>query len=104
MLQSKLPASWFNSIYLFVLCLNSLSFFFPLLWITSVDSDVLESRDAKDEVRALHGMNGGTAMTAAALPRWTGSVISSSAFNLSMQVLRLLTFTPCSSLLPFECF
>ena len=28
---------------------------------------------------------------------WTGRVISSSAFNLSMQVLRYLTFTPTGS-------
>lgn len=39
---------------------------------------------------------------AAELLQWTGGVISSSAFNLSMQVLRFLTFTACSSPLPLS--
>lgn len=41
-------------------------------------------------------------MMAAELLHWTYQAISSSAFNLSMQVLRFLTFIPCSSLLPLS--
>lgn len=55
-----------------------------------------------DEEGTSHGMNHGTVMTAVALMPWTGRVISSSAFNLSMQVLRFLTFTQCGSPLPLS--
>lgn len=63
---------------------------------------VLESCDMNDEERTSHGMNRGTVMTAAALMPWNGRVISSSAFNLSTQVLRFLTFRPCGSPLPLS--
>lgn len=38
------------------------------------------------------------------LMAWTGKVISSYAFNLSMQVLRSVTFPPCGSPLPLSAF
>lgn len=49
--------------------------------------------------RTSHRKNHGTVIMAVALMPSTGGVILSSAFNLSMQVLRFLTFTPCSFML-----
>lgn len=66
--------------------------------------EVLESCDMSDEERTWHAMNHGTVMTAVALTAWYGRLISSSAFNLSMQVLRNLTFYTVSFPAAFECF
>lgn len=51
------------------------------------------------EERTSHRKNHGTVIMAVALMPSAGRVILSSAFNLSMQVLRFLTFTPCSFML-----
>lgn len=55
-----------------------------------------------DEERTSQAVNHGTVMMAVALAPWYGRVISTSAFNLSMQVLKYLTFTPCGSPLPLS--
>lgn len=64
--------------------------------------EVLGSCGMNDEERTSHAMNHGTKMTAAELAPLYGMVIASSAFNLSMQVLRYLTFPPCGSPLPLS--
>lgn len=55
-----------------------------------------------DEERTSQAVKHGTVMMAVALTPWYGRVISTSAFNLSMQVLKYLTFTPCGSPLPLS--
>lgn len=64
--------------------------------------EVLGSCGVNDEERTSHAMNHGTEMTAAELAPLYGMVIASCAFNLSMQVLRYLTFPPRGSPLPLS--
>ena len=77
-------------------------FFFPSpppIGSTRCEEGVLESCDVSGWGM---GWITATATTAVALMAWCGRVNSSSAFNLSMQVLRFLTFTPCGSPLPLS--
>ena len=99
MLQSEPPATCFHSV-LFVAAESEC--FIYLFFPHPSDSHAMPRRGGSSGGFWSRAMWAATAMTAVALVAWYGGVNSSSAFNLSMQVLRFVTFTPCGSPLPLS--
>lgn len=98
----------FDSIYLFPSCLNASSFSSPGGSREAISRRGRYRRRVWSHVtwtmRRGHHMGWIMGLWWRRLHSCPGiaRVISSSAFNLSMQVLRFLTFTPCASLLPLS--
>lgn len=94
--SNKLPFGWFSLFF----CVVSKCFMFSSLEIKLLELFLESYNMAEDEIESKRMYR--ALMMAAELLHWTYQAISSSAFNLSMQVLRFLTFIPCSSLLPLS--